>query len=184
MPGIDIFVFDNDSNDNTVALAQENGACVLRVPLRGKGNVVRRIFADVEADIFIMVDGDATYNAEAAPELVNKLIDGQLDMVVSCRETSQGSTNAAYRWGHQMGNRLLTQSVARIFGGNFSDMLSGYRVFSRRYAKSFPALSRGFEIETELTVHALELRMPYGEINTSYEARPEGSISKLSTYAS
>jgi glycosyltransferase involved in cell wall biosynthesis len=182
MPGIEIFVFDNDSNDNTAAFARENGARVLHVPLRGKGNVVRRIFADMEADVFIMVDGDATYDAKAAPELVNKLMDEQLDMVVGCRETPLSSANAAYRWGHQWGNRLLTQSVARIFGGNFSDMLSGYRVFSRRYAKSFPSLSRGFEIETELTVHALELRMPYGELNTSYGARPEGSQSKLSTY--
>jgi glycosyltransferase involved in cell wall biosynthesis len=182
MLGIEIFVFDNDSNDNTAALARENGAYVFRVPLRGKGNVVRRIFADVEADIFVMVDGDATYDARAVPELVNKLIDEQLDMVVGCRETSLCAADAAYRWGHQWGNRLLTRSVVKIFGGNFSDMLSGYRAFSRRYAKSFPSLSMGFEIETELTVHALELRMPYGEIITSYGARPEGSQSKLSTY--
>jgi glycosyltransferase involved in cell wall biosynthesis len=182
MPEIRIFVFDNESNDRTAAIARENGARVLRVPLRGKGNVVRRMFADVDADIYIMVDGDATYDAESAPEMVNKLVDEQLDMVVGCRVTSPDIANAAYRPGHRFGNRLLTRSVAWIFGGELSDMLSGYRVFSRRYAKSFPSLSKGFEIETELTVHALELRMPCGETRTFYGARMEGSQSKLSTW--
>jgi glycosyltransferase involved in cell wall biosynthesis len=177
-----IHVFDNDSNDGTGAIAKQAGAQVVRVPLRGKGNVVRRMFADVEADIYVMVDGDATYEAAAITTLVDKLIDEKLDMVVGCRQTAVETASAAYRQGHQWGNRLLTQSVMQIFGGKFTDMLSGYRVFTRRYAKSFPALSHGFEIETELTVHALELRMPYGEVVTAYGARPEGSESKLSTY--
>lgn len=182
MPALAIYVFDNDSNDDTGAIAKQAGAQVVRVPLRGKGNVVRRMFADVEADIYVMVDGDATYEAAAITTLVDKLIDEKLDMVVGCRQTSVETASAAYRQGHQWGNRLLTQSVMQIFGGKFTDMLSGYRVFTRRYTKSFPALSHGFEIETELTVHALELRMPYGEVVTAYGARPEGSESKLSTY--
>ena len=182
MPALSIYVFDNNSNDRTKELARENGAIVLNVPLRGKGNVVRRMFADVEADVYVMVDGDATYDASAVTQLVDKLVDEQLDMVVGCRKTSAELASQAYRHGHQWGNRLLTQSVVRIFGGSFTDMLSGYRAFTRRYVKSIPALSHGFEIETELTVHALELRMPYGELNTNYGSRPEGSESKLSTY--
>jgi glycosyltransferase involved in cell wall biosynthesis len=182
MPALEIYVFDNNSTDGTGAIAKDEGAQVVHVPLRGKGNVVRRMFADVDADIYVMVDGDATYDAAALPTLVDKLIDEKLDMVVGCRETSAETASEAYRHGHQWGNRLLTQSVMQIFGGSFTDMLSGYRVFSRRYVKSFPALSHGFEIETELTVHALELRMPYGEVMTPYGARLEGSESKLSTY--
>jgi glycosyltransferase involved in cell wall biosynthesis len=182
MPALSIYVFDNNSNDRTKEIARENGAIVLNVPLRGKGNVVRRMFADVEADVYVMVDGDATYDASAVTQLVDKLVDEQLDMVVGCRKTSAELASQAYRHGHQWGNRLLTQSVVRIFGGSFTDMLSGYRAFTRRYVKSIPALSHGFEIETELTVHALELRMPYGELNTNYGSRPEGSESKLSTY--
>ena len=182
MPAIDIFIFDNNSSDNSVAIARAEGAHVVSVLLRGKGNVVRRMFADVDADVFVMVDGDATYDCKSVTAMVDKLIDERLDMVVGCRETSQSEMNDAYRRGHQWGNRALTGSVASIFGGSFTDMLSGYRVFTRRYAKSFPALSKGFEIETELTVHALELRMPCGEVITSYGSRPEGSTSKLSTY--
>jgi glycosyltransferase involved in cell wall biosynthesis len=182
MPEICIYVFDNNSTDQTKQIARRNDAIVLNVPLRGKGNVVRRMFADVEADIYVMVDGDATYDANAVTLMVDKLVDEQLDMVVGCRKTDAELASHAYRHGHQWGNRLLTQSVARIFGGNFTDMLSGYRAFTRRYVKSIPALSHGFEIETELTVHALELRMPYGELNTNYGSRPEGSESKLSTY--
>ncbi|MBB3179823.1 glycosyltransferase [Variovorax sp. Sphag1AA] len=180
LPSLDIYVFDNNSEDRTAEIAREEGATVLSVKMRGKGNVVRRMFADVDADIYLMVDGDATYDAAAAPQLVDKLIDEQLDMVVGCRQAEHAE--AAYRSGHQWGNKMLTGSVVRIFGGMFTDMLSGYRAFSRRYAKSFPALSHGFETETELTVHALELRMPYGEVMTAYGARPEGSVSKLSTY--
>lgn len=182
IPAFEAFVFDNMSTDDTAAEAEAAGAHVLSVPLRGKGNVVRRMFADVEADVYVMVDGDDTYDAASIVKLVDKLIDQRLDMVVGCRETSKLETDAAYRYGHQFGNKVLTQSVLKIFGGGFTDMLSGYRVFSRRFVKSFPALSKGFEIETELTVHALELRMPYGELMTPYGARPEGSLSKLNTY--
>ena len=182
MPELDIFVFDNNSTDRTVEVAIAAGAKVVGVPLRGKGNVVRRMFADVDADLYVMVDGDATYDASAVRQLVDKLLDDHLDMVVGCRQAEVSVAGEAYRRGHQWGNRMLTQSVVSIFGGSFTDMLSGYRVFSRRYAKSFPALSHGFETETELTVHALELRMPYGEVITAYGARPEGSVSKLSTY--
>jgi glycosyltransferase involved in cell wall biosynthesis len=182
MPEIEIFVFDNNSSDNTKDVAVTAGANVVSVSLRGKGNVVRRMFADVEADIYVMVDGDATYDAKAIRNLIDKLLAEHLDMVVGCRKIEIAEADSAYRNGHQWGNRMLTQSVVSIFGGNFTDMLSGYRVFTRRYVKSFPALSHGFEIETELTVHALELRMPVGEVVTAYGARPEGSASKLSTY--
>jgi glycosyltransferase involved in cell wall biosynthesis len=182
LPELRIYVFDNNSSDKTVDVAKENGATVVQVPLRGKGNVVRRMFADVDADIYVMVDGDATYDAQSITIMIDKLIDERLDMVVGCRDTPKELARSAYRVGHQWGNRLLTNSVMSIFGGQFSDMLSGYRVFSRRYVKSFPALSKGFETETELSIHALELRMPYGELVTPYGARPEGSQSKLSTY--
>lgn len=182
MPEIDIYVFDNNSSDRTAQVAEAAGAKVISVKLPGKGNVVRRMFADVEADIYVMVDGDATYEVSAVRSLVDKLLDNHMDMVVGCRKTKDKMAGEAYRRGHQWGNYMLTHSVVKIFGGNFTDMLSGYRVFTRRYVKSFPAISRGFEIETELTVHALELRMPYGEVMTEYGALPEGSVSKLSTY--
>lgn len=182
MPELEVFVFDNNSSDKTAEVALAAGAKVIAVPLKGKGNVVRRMFADVEADIYVMVDGDATYDASAVRQLVDKLLDEHLDMVVGCRETDTSIIADAYRHGHQWGNHMLTQSVALIFGGSFKDMLSGYRAFTRRYVKSFPALSHGFETETELTVHALELRMPFGEVMTMYGVRPEGSTSKLSTY--
>ncbi|HAS3607713.1 TPA: glycosyltransferase [Vibrio cholerae] len=182
MSELSIFVFDNNSTDDTSAKAKAHGAEVVMVKEKGKGSVVRRMFSDVEADIYVMVDGDATYDAKSVVKMVDKLIDEKLDMVVGCRETSLENSSAAYRAGHQWGNKALTGSVKQIFGGEFSDMLSGYRVFSKRFAKSFPALSKGFEIETELTVHALELRMPWGEVKTPYGARPEGSTSKLSTY--
>ena len=181
MPEAVIYVFDNNSSDRTAQMALDAGALVRQVALQGKGNVVRRMFADVEADIYLMVDGDATYHADSARLLVDKLIDGNLDMVVGCR-VEQEFHAATYRKGHRFGNRLLTGSVMNIFGGAFTDMLSGYRAFSRRYVKSFPAVSGGFETETELTIHALELRMPYAEVTTPYGARPEGSESKLSTY--
>lgn len=180
LPDSLIYVFDNNSADATRANALAAGAIVRHVARPGKGNVVRRMFADVDADIYILVDGDATYHADSAPALVAKLVEEHLDMVVGARVHDQQD---AYRRGHQLGNRMLTGAMTRIFGGSFTDMLSGYRVFSRRFAKSFPAMSRGFKIETELTIHALELRMPYGELATPYGARPEGSISKLSTYS-
>lgn len=182
LPEIRPYVFDNASLDNTAQSALAAGATVIHVPLQGKGNVVRRMFADVEADIYVMVDGDSTYHAPSVKAMIDQLLDQQLDMVVGCRETPKAIAGEAYRQGHQWGNRMLTGCVAQIFGGEFTDMLSGYRVFSRRFAKSFPALAQGFEIETELTVHALELRMPFGEYMTPYGARPEGSTSKLSTY--
>jgi glycosyltransferase involved in cell wall biosynthesis len=180
LPQAKIFVFDNASTDATSQRAIAAGATIVNVPNPGKGNVVRRIFADVEVDIYVMADGDGTYDAKRAPEMIDRLIDNRLDMVVGARKPA--GAGQIYRFGHSFGNRLLTGTVAKIFGDGFSDMLSGYRVFSRRYVKSFPALSRGFEIETELTIHALELRAPYAEIETDYGARPEGSQSKLSTY--
>ena len=183
MNSLSIYVFDNSSTDKTAQIARDAGAIVISVPLKGKGNVVRRMFSDVEADLYVMVDGDGTYDPSAICPMVDILLDGHLDMVVGCREVDSSESAKAYRRGHQWGNRLLTNSVMHIFGGSFTDMLSGYRVFTRRYVKSFPALSHGFEIETELTIHALELRMPFGELQTKYGARPEGSLSKLSTYA-
>lgn len=182
MPALELHVFNNASTDRTALIAKAAGAAVVDVPFKGKGNVVRRMFADVEADIYVMVDGDATYHAPSINKMIDTLIDERLDMVVGCRKTPSNIAADAYRQGHQWGNRVLTESVVTIFGGRFTDMLSGYRVFSRRYVKSIPALSHGFEIETELTVHALELRMPYGEVETPYGARPLGSESKLSTY--
>ena len=181
LPEAEIYVFDNDSTDDTAAVARASGATVTHVAARGKGNVARRMFADVEADIYVMVDGDATYDVSSVRTLIDKLVAGNLDMVVGCR-VDDGEDAQAYRAGHRFGNRMLTGAVAGLFGGHMTDMLSGYRVFSRRYAKSFPAISRGFEVETELTVHALELRMPYAEVPTRYSSRPEGSHSKLSTY--
>ena len=181
LPEAEIHVFDNNSTDDTAAIARASGAFVTHVAAPGKGNVVRRMFADVEADVYVTVDGDATYDVASAPRLVDALVAGNLDMVVGCR-VDDGQNALTYRAGHRFGNRLLTGAVAQLFGGGLTDMLSGYRVFSRRYAKSFPALSHGFEIETELTVHALELRMPYAELDTAYSTRPEGSHSKLSTY--
>jgi glycosyltransferase involved in cell wall biosynthesis len=179
LPAASIYVYDNNSSDNTARVAGDAGAIVRTEVLQGKGNVVRRMFADVEADVFVMVDGDDTYDATAAPMLINKLLDDNLDLVNGKRIHQD---TEAYRAGHKFGNRLLTSLVATIFGKRFDDMLSGYKVFSRRFVKSFPSLSGGFEIETELTVHALELRMPVAELETHYGARPEGSASKLSTF--
>lgn len=182
LPEAEVYIFNNLSTDRTVEVAAQTGAHVRNVNLKGKGNVVRRMFADVDADVYVMVDGDATYHAPSARALIDLLLDEQLDMVVGARVESDPGPGLAYRPGHRLGNKLLTGSVQKIFGGSFRDMLSGYRVFSRRYVKSFPAHSQGFEIETELNVHALELRMPCAEMDTPYGARPEGSASKLSTY--
>lgn len=179
LPEASIFIFDNNSTDSTVQIAKDAGVQVFTVRQKGKGNVVRRMFADVNADIYVMVDGDATYDASSCQILISKLILEHLDMVVGARIHT---IKEAYRPGHSFGNKLLTGCVKHIFGGEFSDMLSGYRVFSKRYVKSFPALAKGFETETELTVHALELRMPYAEVDTPYCPRMEGSASKLSTY--
>jgi len=179
LPDATIYVYDNNSRDRTREVAAAAGAVVRAERMQGKGNVVRRMFADVEADVYVMADGDATYDSAAAPELVSRLVEEQLDMVVGARRSE---VEEAYRRGHRFGNRLLTGMLARIFGRTFTDILSGYRVFSRRFVKSFPALSRGFETETEISVHALELAMPVAEVVTAYGARPEGSHSKLSTY--
>ena len=179
LPGATVYVYDNNSSDTTVEVARAAGAIVRTEKMQGKGNVVRRMFADVEADVYIMADGDATYEAAAAPALVQRLIDENLDMVVGARKSE---VEAAYRRGHKFGNAMLTGMLAWLFGRSFSDILSGYRVFSRRFVKSFPVLSSGFEIETEISVHSLELRMPVAEVVTAYAARPEGSESKLSTY--
>ena len=179
LPGAAIYVYDNNSSDATREIAAAAGAIVRSERMQGKGNVVRRMFADVDADIYVMADGDATYDAAAAPDLEKLLIDEQLDMVVGARKSE---VEAAYRRGHRLGNAMLTGMLARLFGRSFSDILSGYRVFSKRFVKSFPVLSSGFEIETEISVHALELRMPVAERVTAYAARPEGSVSKLNTY--
>jgi glycosyltransferase involved in cell wall biosynthesis len=179
LPAAEIYVYDNNSSDRTAAVAGEAGAIVRSERRQGKGHVVRRMFADVEADIYVLVDGDATYDAPSAPGMISKLLDERLDMVVGLRiDQSQ----AAYRRGHRTGNRLLTGFLSSTFGHDFQDILSGYRVFSRRFVKSFPVLSDGFEIETELAVYALELSLPVAEVETPYFARPEGSFSKLNTW--
>jgi glycosyltransferase involved in cell wall biosynthesis len=182
LPGARVYVFDNNSTDGTAQVAAQHGVEVFLVQHQGKGNVVRRAFADVDADVYILVDGDGTYDAAAAPGMVDKLLRERLDMVVGCREEDSRDQGEKYRSGHRFGNLMLTTVLATMFGGRFTDILSGFRAFSRRYVKSFPALSSGFETETELTVHALELRMPCGEVSTLYGSRPEGSESKLSTY--
>jgi glycosyltransferase involved in cell wall biosynthesis len=179
LPTASIYVYDNNSRDRTAELARAAGAVVRTEKQQGKGHVVRRMFADVDADIYVMADGDLTYDPKAAPDMVRMLVDEQMDMVVGTR---QHAVAEAYRGGHVIGNRLFTGLLTRLFGRSFTDIFSGYRVFSRRFVKSFPALSEGFEIETEISVHALELRMPVGELVTIYGARPEGSASKLATY--
>ena len=179
LPTAHLFVFDNNSSDDTATRAAEAGAHVRRVGLQGKGNVLRRMFADVEADVYVLVDGDDTYDAASAPRLVDLLISQSLDMVVGVRAPI---ATAAYRRGHALGNRVLSGFLSWLFGRNCSDILTGYRAFSRRFVKSFPVFSSGFEIETELTVHALEMSLPVGELVTPYRGRQQGSQSKLSTY--
>ncbi len=178
LPTALIYVYDNGSTDDTAQIARDSGAIVRAEPLLGKGNVVRRMFADIEADIYLMVDGDGTYDAAAAPGLVERLVRDGLDMVNCARVPA---ADGVYRPGHSFGNRILSGLVARVFGERLKDMLSGYRVMSRRFVKSFPALSTGFEIETEITVHALELRAPIAEMSAPYFVRPRGSASKLHT---
>ncbi len=180
LPGAVIWVFDNDSSDGTAAAAAAAGARVRHAPLLGKGNVVRRMFADVEAEVYLLVDGDGTYDARVAPDMVARLRNEGLDMVSGARMSAEAG---AFRPGHRFGNRALSGVVRAVFGRQFADMLSGYRVFSRRFVKSFPAASRGFEIETEFTVYALQMRLPAVEMETAYGARPYGSLSKLDTVA-
>jgi glycosyltransferase involved in cell wall biosynthesis len=179
LPSADIFVYDNNSKDRTAAVAREAGAQVRGERRQGKGHVVRRMFADVEADVYVLVDGDATYDAPSAPRMIEMLVNDRLDMVVGLRVDQ---VRSAYRPGHRTGNWMLTNFLSSVFGQAFKDILSGYRVFSRRFVKSFPVLSDGFEIETELTVHALELALPVAEVETPYYMRPEGSFSKLNTW--
>ena len=180
LPSATVYVYDNNSRDRTREIAAAAGAVVRTERQQGKGHVVRRMFADIDADVYVMADGDLTYDPKAAPAMVDLLVADQLDMVVGTR---RHELKDAYRGGHVLGNRVFTGLLSSLFGRSFSDIFSGYRVFSRRFVKSFPVLSEGFEIETEMSVHALELRMPVGEIETSYGARPEGSQSKLSTYS-
>lgn len=179
LPEGTIYVYDNGSSDGTTPRAIDAGAVVRHEPLPGKGNVVRRMFADIDADVYVLVDGDDTYDAADSPRMVRELIENGLDMV-NGRRVTQAAT--AFRRGHKFGNWLLTSLVGRIFGKRISDVLSGYKVFSRRFVKSYPALASGFEIETELAVHALELRMPLAEVDVTYRERPGGSASKLRTY--
>jgi glycosyltransferase involved in cell wall biosynthesis len=179
MPEATIYVYDNNSTDRTIQQAEQAGAVIRREVLQGKGNVVRRMFADIEADVYVLSDGDETYDVASAPKMVSTLIRNKLDMVAASRVSTE---TTAYRPAHQFGNRFLSGLVAWLFGDRFKDILTGYRVFSRRFVKSFPALSWGFEIETELTVHALELRMPSEELETPYHPRPAGSESKLNTW--
>jgi len=175
-----IYVYDNNSTDRTREVAAKAGAVVRSERQQGKGHVVRRMFADVDADVYVMADGDLTYDPKSAPAMVDLLLAEQLDMIVGTRRHEE---KEAYRRGHALGNRVFTGLLSGLFGRSFSDIFSGYRVFSRRFVKSFPVLSSGFEIETEISVHALELRMPVGEVETAYAARPEGSESKLSTWS-
>lgn len=179
LPDATIYVYDNNSKDETTAIALAGGAVVIPERLQGKGNVVRRMFSDITADVYVLVDGDDTYDASVAPAMVRLLVEKNLDCVNAVRHSI---AHAAYRRGHEFGNWLLTIIVAKLFGRATKDMLTGYRVFSHRFVKSFPAISAGFEIETEITVHSLELRMRSEDFDTDYRARPEGSVSKLSTY--
>lgn len=180
LPGATIYVYDNNSRDRTCDVAAQAGAVVRSERQQGKGHVVRRMFADIDADVYVMADGDLTYDPTAAPAMIDLLLAEQYDMVVGTRRHEEKD---AYRGGHVLGNKIFTGLLSGLFGRTFSDIFSGYRVFSRRFVKSFPVLSSGFEIETEISVHALELRMPVGEVQTIYAARPEGSQSKLSTYS-
>ena len=177
LPTAQIYVFDNASSDNTDSVALDAGARVFHVPEKGKGNVIRRMFADIEADIYVMCDGDGTYEIEAIPDLINALIKDNLDMVVGARKAVEG----AHRPGHALGNEVFNRIISKMFGQKFNDVFSGFRVFSRRFVKSFPALSTGFETETEMSIHALELKLPVKECEVKLTGRMEGSVSKLNT---
>ena len=179
LPDAEIYVYDNNSKDRTCAVAAAAGAIVRTEPQQGRGSVMRRMMSEIDADVFVTVDGDDTYDAASAPALVRALIDNRLAMVVARRVHIE---KEAYRRGHVLGNLMFTRAVEWLFGRTFTDILSGYRVFSRAFVQSFPTARRGFEIETELTVHALTLSLPVQEVDTPYKSRPEGSVSKLHTY--
>ena len=179
IPTATVYVYDNNSTDATREIAQKAGALVRQEYRQGKGNVVRRMFADVDADVYVMIDGDATYDVSAIPQMIEKLCSENLDMVVGCRKETE---QECYRSGHRLGNRLLTDIVSFFLGGKLKDMLSGLIIFSKRFVKTFPARSEGFEIETELTIYAISRKLPVAEIDTNYFSRPENSFSKLSTY--
>lgn len=181
VPGMTVYVYDNRSTDGTVAEATKAGAVVRREDVKGKGNVVRRAFADIEADVYVLIDGDDTYDASATPRMIETLLSGPYDHVLGVRREI-ADAEGAYRPGHETGNKVLNGIVGQVFGNNVRDMLSGFRVFSRRFVKSFPAVSREFEIETELTVHSLHLRVPQTEVEIDFKDRPAGSESKLRTY--
>ena len=180
IPSALVYVYDNASTDKTVEIATKAGAIVRTEPNKGKGNVMRRMFSDIESDVYIIVDGDDTYEASIAPKMIEQLVQEELDMVVGIRRSLE--VKKSYRRGHVFGNWLLTRAVAFLFGKGFNDMLSGYRVMSRRFVKSFPIISKGFEIETEMTIHTLQIGIPYGEVETAYNERPMNSESKLSTF--
>ncbi len=184
LPQARIYVYDNNSRDRTCAVAAAAGAIVRTETLQGKGHVVRRMFSDIEADAYVLVDGDGTYDAAVAPEMVRRLLEEHLDMVNGQRIEVEGEGPVgAYRRGHRTGNLMLTGLVRAVFGDRIKDMLSGYRVFSKRFVKTFPALAEGFETETEFTIHALDMLMPLAEVPTQYRERPPGSVSKLRTYS-
>lgn len=180
VPGMDVYVYDNNSSDATSAVAAAAGAIVRFESRKGKGNVVRRAFSDIDADVYLLIDGDDTYDASAAPRMIETLISGHYDHILGCR--TDDPTQSAYRPGHAQGNKMFNRLVSTLFGESVTDMLSGYRVFSRRFVKSFPALSKEFEIETELTVHSMALRVPQLEVPVGFKDRPAGSESKLRTY--
>lgn len=183
LPGYPIYVYDNNSTDKTAQVAVDAGAIVRNESHKGKGNVIRRMFADIDADIYLLIDGDNTYDIQKSPELIKKLCEKQLDMVVASRiEKKDENKYAIYRLGHRFGNAFFSKIIAFLFGHHFKDVFSGYRVFSRRFVKSFPANARGFDVETEFTIHSVELRLPTAEIESTYYSRPAGSVSKLNTY--